>query len=387
VAKAFLLPDIGEGLTDAEIVEWSVAVGDPVEEGTPLCEIETAKAVVELTAPWPGVVLHLGGEAGDTIAVGATLAVIGLPGEVWNAAANEDAAAPAPGATAASAFAAPPATASPVRAMPVVRRLAAELGVDLAAITPSDPGGRITREDVQDAAAGSAGGGIEDGDERVPLSMLRRTIAQHMVQSWNEIPHVTTFDNVNVAPLLEARAAMADGSRKVALEAFLIWAVLPALTAHPEFNATYHDETLILHRRYDIGVAIDTPAGLVVPVLRAADQLDLDRMDGAIQDLTERARARTLKPDELAGGTFTVSNIGALGGGHGTPIIPTGTTAIISFGRATEQAIVSDGAIVIAPIMPVSLSYDHRVIDGGLGRRFVDEVTATLADVSGLRSG
>jgi pyruvate dehydrogenase E2 component (dihydrolipoamide acetyltransferase) len=383
VAKTFLLPDIGEGLTDAEIVEWSVAVGDPVEEGTLLCEIETAKAVVELTAPWPGVVLHLGGEAGDTIAVGAALVVIGEPGETWSAD-TEPAALSSESAAAPSSPAGPEATEPAVKAMPVVRRLAAELGVDLAAVTASGPGGRITREDVQAAAAAGPVGG--PADERVPLSRLRRTIASHMSQSWDEIPHVTTFDDVNVKPLVDLRASLAAEGRAVPLEALLVRAALPALAAHPEFNATLEDEELVLHRRYDIGVAVDTPGGLVVPVLRAADQLDLAGLGAAIEDLSTRARTRKLEPTELAGGTFTVSNIGALGGGHGTPIIPTGTTAIVSFGRATDTATVVEGVVAIAPIMPVSLSYDHRVIDGGLGRRFVDDLVAAMGDVDRLQS-
>jgi pyruvate dehydrogenase E2 component (dihydrolipoamide acetyltransferase) len=270
--------------------------------------------------------------------------------------------------------------------MPVVRRLASDLGVDLANLTPSGPGGRITREDVQ-AAAEAAPEPAAAGDERVPISMLRRTIARNMTQSWSEIPHVTTFDDIDVAPLLDLRAELAAGGRSVPLEALLVRVVLPALAAYPEFNATLEGDELILHRRYDIGVAVDTPGGLVVPVLRSANQLDLDGLTGAINDVRARARARTLELAELTGGTFTISNIGALGGGHGTPIIPTGTTAIISFGRATDQATVVDGAIVIAPIMPVSLSYDHRVIDGGLGRRFIDNVRATMADPDRLRSG
>jgi pyruvate dehydrogenase E2 component (dihydrolipoamide acetyltransferase) len=383
VAKTFLLPDIGEGLTDAEIVEWSVAVGDPVEEGTLLCEIETAKAVVELTAPWPGVVLHLGGEAGDTIAVGAALVVIGEPGETWSAD-TEPAALSSESAAAPGSPAGPEAAEPAVKAMPVVRRLAAELGVDLAAVTASRPGGRITREDVQTAAAAGPVGG--PADERVPLSRLRRTIASHMSQSWDEIPHVTTFDDVNVKPLVDLRASLAAEGRAVPLEALLVRAALPALAAHPEFNATLEDEELVLHRRYDIGVAVDTPGGLVVPVLRAADQLDLAGLGAAIEDLSTRARTRKLEPAELAGGTFTVSNIGALGGGHGTPIIPTGTTAIVSFGRATDKATVVEGVVAIAPIMPVSLSYDHRVIDGGLGRRFVDDLVAAMGDVDRLQS-
>jgi len=376
VAEIFRLPDIGEGLTDAEIVEWSVAVGDSIAEGAQLCEVETAKAVVELTSPWGGVVLHRGGEAGDTIAVGGVLVVIGRTGETWTP--DEGYGPVEEPATAAAPELAPAGTA--IRAMPVVRRLAEDLGVDLATIIATGPGGKITRDDVIRAA--DEPDTVADGmqDERVPLSRLRRTIAEHMSRSWLEIPHVTTFDDVDVSSLLTRRTSLAAAGSPTSIDALLIRAVLPALAAHPEFNATLDGEDLILHRNYHIAIAIDTPAGLVVPVVRAADTLDPAGLATAINDLSERARQRTLQPEELTGGTFTVSNIGALGGGHGTPIIPFGTTAIISFGRAVERPAVVDGEILIAPILPISLSYDHRVIDGGLGRRFIDRVIADITE-------
>jgi pyruvate dehydrogenase E2 component (dihydrolipoamide acetyltransferase) len=373
VARTFQLPDIGEGLTDAEIVAWSVAVGDRVQEGTPLCEIETAKAVVELTAPWPGVILHLGGAAGDTIAVGATLVVIGDAGEAWEPDHQAvDPAAPQPDA--ASPTGVSSSAGGVVKAMPVVRRLAAELGVDLATVAGTGPGGRITREDVT-ASANAAPG---DTDDHISLSLMRRTIAEHMTRSWTEIPHVTTFDDVDATALLARRRALAAAGRPAALEALLIHAVVPALIAHPEFNATLEGDELMLVRRYNIGVAVDTPDGLIVPVVHKADQLDLEELSAAVTDLSVRARARTLVPSELTGGTFTISNIGALGGGHGTPIIPLGTTAIISFGKVVDRPVVAAESLAIAPVMPLSLSYDHRVIDGGLGRRFVDTLVGEL---------
>lgn len=373
VARTFELPDIGEGLTDAEIVDWSVAVGDRVEEGAPLCEIETAKAVVELTSPWPGVVLHLGGAAGDTIAVGATLVVIGDEGESWEPDHQDERPATSqPDPT--SPIAATPSPTGAVKAMPVVRRLATDLGVDLTTVTGTGPGGRITREDVA-AGANVASSGTE---ERVALSKMRRTIAEHMTRSWTEIPHVTTFDDVDVTALLARRRARAAAGRPVALEALLMHAVVPSLVAHPEFNATLDGGDLVMLRRYDIGLAVDTPAGLIVPVVGGADRLDLDELSTAITDLSERARARTLDPSELTGGTFTISNIGALGGGHGTPIIPLGTTAIISFGKVVDRPVVAGEGLAVAPMMPLSLSYDHRVIDGGLGRRFVDALVGEL---------
>jgi len=313
------------------------------------------------------------------------LVVIGEAGEPWpgeGGRPTNDPASPPPLATATEEEGA--SQRHIVKAMPAVRKLAEELGVDLTTVTPGDPGGRISRQDVIAAAAAShvtqvPDAGVSGSDERVPLSSLRRTISAHMTRSWSEIPHVTTFDDVNASNLLALRSRLGS-DEPVSLEALLVAAVLPALRDHPEFNATLEGEELVLRRRYNIGVAVDTAAGLMVPVIHRADEADLRQLNASITDLSERARARTLTAAELTGGTFTVSNIGALGGGHGTPIIPAGTTAIISFGRARDGAVVVKGSLVVAPVMPISLSYDHRVIDGGLGRRFIDDVIARIVD-------
>ena len=378
MAQEFVLPDIGEGLTEAEIVTWLVAVGDEIQDGQVLCEVETAKAVVEMPSPFSGVLLHQGGAEGDTIDVGAILAVIGDPDEVWEPPASKSRDAP----VARAADAPPVSRSEPIHAMPVVRRLAAEHGVDLSAVAGTGPSGRITREDVlAHAAVAPASGGPEV--ETVRLSATRRAIADHLSRSWREIPHVTTYDDVDVTVFLETRRALADArGAAVPLEALMILAVIPALKTHPEFNATLAGEDLILHQRYDIGIAVDTQDGLLVPVLRGAGDATLDDLTKQIGALATAAQSRSLKPDQLRGGTFTISNIGALGGGHGTPIIPLGTTSILSFGRALDTPVAIRGRVEIAPIMPISLSYDHRVIDGALGRRFVDTLTGALADPS-----
>jgi len=424
VAKEFRLPDIGEGLTEAEIVRWLVAEGERVEADQPVVEVETDKAVVEIPSPYAGIVLQHGGAEGETLAVGSVLVVIGEPGEssvpaVPLAPAEQPAvasAAPIVGTISevAEDLSAPPVEAletGQVKALPIVRKLAREMGVDLNQVVGSGPGGRITREDVLAAVGAAAGGPLPEPepqpapepepepapapgpqpegatqpasteDVRRPMSRLRRTIAANMARSWAEIPHVTTFDDIDATRLLEIRSAL--GARyelKLPLEALVVKAVIPALETFPEFNATLDGDDLIVHGSHHIGIAVDTPDGLLVAVIRDAGSKGVLELASEVRRLGEGAKARSLSPDEVSGQTFTVSNIGALGGGHGTPIVPPGTTAILSVGRAQEKAIVIDGELAIAPVMPLSLSYDHRVIDGGLGRRFMALVRENLEE-------
>ena len=385
MAHRFLLPDIGEGLTEAEIVRWHVAVGDVVTVDQILCEIETAKSVVELPSPHEGIVLAVGGAEGETISVGELLVAIGDPEEVVTGpdleppVPRQDPAADVPGSASGAR------SGTSVKAVPVVRKLARERGIDLTTVVGSGPGGAITRSDVLAATGGGGGAAAADAgsptEERVRLSRLRRTIAEHMTASWREIPHVTTFDDMDGSGLLDAwqnARELTEGA--LPLEALLVAAIVPALIEFPEFNAAVDGEYIVLKRHYDVGVAVDTPQGLIVPVVRRADQMPLEALGARITDLARRARSRTLRPDEVVGATFTLSNIGALGGGHGSPIIPLGTTAILSVGLARDKPIVRDGSVVVAPIVPLSLSYDHRAIDGGLGRRFVDRVIALMTD-------
>jgi pyruvate dehydrogenase E2 component (dihydrolipoamide acetyltransferase) len=401
MAHEFRLPDIGEGLTEAEVVRWLVPVGGRVEQDQPVVEVETDKAVVEIPSPYAGVVLAHGAGEGETIEVGAVLVVIGEEGETVETAAPVEAAepeAPRPivgtldeAAEELTAAGVAPVAAATPKALPVVRKLARELGVDLATVPGTGPDGRITREDVlatagrapaaPAAAPPSSVPAPRSGDERRPLSKLRRTIAANLSRSWAEIPHVTTFDEVDGSRLLAVRRALeARQAAKLPLDALLVKAVVPALRAFPEFNATLDGDDLVVHGDLDVGVAVDTPDGLMVAVVRGADRLGLIELAGEIGRLAEGARRRSLQPAELTGQTFTVSNIGAVGGGYGTPIVPPGTTAILSVGRAVDRPVARDGRVEIAPIVPVSLSYDHRVVDGGLGRRFMAMVLENLAE-------
>jgi pyruvate dehydrogenase E2 component (dihydrolipoyllysine-residue acetyltransferase) len=412
MAREFLLPDIGEGLTEAEIVRWLVPEGGRVEADQPVVEVETDKAVVEIPSPYAGTVLRHGGVEGETIRVGSVLVVIGEEGEVDApaAAAPEPepthAAPPIVGSLSEEAEVLSPADrgeaghgATTVKALPIVRKLARDMGVDLGQVRGSGPEGRITREDVlaaappttetrettvepspQSEAAGSPAV-VSGEDERRPLSRLRRTIAANMAKSWAEIPHVTTFDEVDATRLVEIRAALsARHEVKLPVEALVIKAVVPALEAYPEFNATLDGDDIVVHGAYHIGIAVDTPDGLLVAVIRDAGSRAVLDIASDVRRLGEGARERSLAPEELTGQTFTVSNIGAVGGGQGTPIVPYGTTAILSVGRAQEKVVVRNGDLAIAPVMPLSLSYDHRVIDGAQGRRFMALVIENLEE-------
>jgi pyruvate dehydrogenase E2 component (dihydrolipoamide acetyltransferase) len=450
VAREFRLPDIGEGLTEAEVVRWLVAEGDTVAQDQALVEVETDKAVVEIPSPYAGVVLRHGGAEGESIKVGEVLVVIGDGDETARPAAAaasstvesvvEPALAPAPeqqpepptaapivgslseDAEVLNVATSPESTATTqVKALPIVRKLARERGIDLTRVRGTGPGGRITRQDLEAAVAtaapvrvtpaeetletisevpGSPAAPVEappaeaaaaepaapeapteamstpaapaGTDQRRPMSRMRRTIAANMARSWAEIPHVTTFDDIDATRLLEVRDALAERhGEKVPIEALVIKAVIPALAAYPEFNATIDGDDLVLHGAYHIGVAVDTPEGLMVAVITDAGARGVLDLSSEVRRLGEGARERKLTPGEVTGQTFTVSNIGAVGGGHGTPIVPHGTTAILSVGRARSKPLVYRDDIVIAPVMPLSLSYDHRVIDGAQGRRFM----------------
>ena len=390
----FELPDIGDGLTEADIVRWHVDVGDPVEADQVLVDVETAKAVVEIPAPAGGTVLHHGAREGETLAVGAVLAVIGRAGEVW-----PDGDPPGDAATGSRRSTGPggghpgggmPAGNGSVKALPVVRRLAREHGIDLSSVRGTGPGGRITRDDVMAAVDG----GPPDGavapiaGERVRLSMLRRTIAGHMTASWREIPHVTVFHDADATRLLAGRRALAARhGRSIPMEALVIKALVPVLEEFRVFNATLDGDELVFHPSLDVGIAVDTDEGLLVPVIRQSEKLGLMELAATIADLGVRGKARSLGPDDLTGATFTVSNIGALGGARGTPIVPLGTTAILAVGRAADTPVVRDGAVTVAPMMPLSLGFDHRAIDGGLGQRFLNRLVENVEEPALFMAG
>ncbi|MEE8330883.1 MAG: dihydrolipoamide acetyltransferase family protein [Acidimicrobiia bacterium] len=360
MATEFLLPDIGEGLTEATVVEWLATVGEEIALDGPMVEMETDKAVTEIPAPVAGVLLYQGAAEGETLEVGQVLAVIGSVGESWepSAPAAPEAAAPIVGTL-------QEASSTAGQALPAVRKLAAELGVDLAAVTGSGPGGRITAADVESATGGSA--------ERIALSTTRRAIADNLTRSWREIPHVTTYGEADAASLLAARKESGQP-----LEAHLIAAVTPLLADFGDFNSSFVGDAILRRTNYDVGFAVDTPEGLMVAVVKGADSMTIAELGQEVSRLATAARERSATVDELRRQTFTISNIGAVGGRYGTPIIPYGTTAILSVGRADPTAGVVDGRLAVVQPFPLSLSYDHRVIDGAKGRAFLAAVIAAI---------
>jgi pyruvate dehydrogenase E2 component (dihydrolipoamide acetyltransferase) len=389
MAHTFNLPDIGSGLQEAEIVAWHVGVGDTVTADQVLCEVETEKSVVEIPSPFGGVVLELAGPAGTSVKVGEMLIVIGEAGEDLGGAAAEPvgvAAAvaetppavsgapeplpePAPGVLA-------PVVSARVQAMPLVRRLARQHGVDLAAVTGTGVGGRITRKDVE-AAAASAGpvaavgpataAAVPEGrvDERLQLSKLRRTIAAHMTGQWQNVPHITAHVEAEATRFLEVRRTLSEAIGKtVPVDALLVAIVVPALKRYPRINATIDGGEIVLHHYCDVGVAVGSEDGLLVPIVRNADRISIGDLVDVVTDLTTRAKDRKLTPEEMGDQTFTVSNLGSLRGWHATQVIPAGTTGIVSFGRAMDRPVVRDGALASGPVMAVSGTFDHRAVDG-----------------------
>lgn len=379
MASVFELPAVGDTMVEAEIVEWLVAVGDEVDLDQPICSVETDKSVVEMTTPYRGTVLALGGEPGDVIEVGQPLIVVGAPGEEAPAGTEpgaDDAALGASTATAELGTAEPDQTAgsdgaepgAAPKAMPKVRRMARERSVDLAAVAGTGPGGMVTVADLEAAAR-------PGGEQRERLSAVRRSIARHLTESVRTIPQFTAMVEADAAGLLAARAAAAEeASSPVPLDAVLMAALVPALADHPVMNARLDGDEIVYYDRYDIGVAVDAPDGLTVPVVRAADRLSAPELAAEIRRLAAAARDRTLEPGELTGATATVNNVGAVGIVAGTPILPVGTSMIAAFGRVRPAVQWRDGEPTEVPVITVCATFDHRIIDGGAAGRFLTQL-------------
>ena len=394
MAKEFRLPDLGSGLQEGQIVSWLVDVGQEVTTSDDLCEIETEKAVIEIPVPYKGTILELKAAVGDSVPVGAVLVIIGEAGESADAPAKE----PARPVEALPAEQAAPVTPAPaqtktaggrVKAMPSARRLAREHDIELQAVAGTGKFGQITRKDIlaildsrpEPAATPASAPQPGDSSQFEPFSMIRKTISERLSRSWREIPHVFTRIEIDATRLLVVRKALIEElETRIPIEALLVKAVLPALREFPAFNATVVEGGIELHKHYNIGIAADTETGLVVPVLKDADRMSLREMVATMLDLLPRAVERKATPEELSGGTFTVNNIGALGNISGTSIIPHGTTAILSAGRAVEKPVAVDGTVEIRPVLEVTLSFDHRAIDGGLAQRFLNRVQENLEE-------
>jgi pyruvate dehydrogenase E2 component (dihydrolipoamide acetyltransferase) len=352
VAHSFKLPDLGEGLTEGEVARWLVSEGQEVAEDDPLVEVQTDKATVDIPSPFAGTVLRILVAEGEVAPVGAVLVVIGEPGEEVPGEVSSPPAASAPAREDAPSAA----PAGRVQATPVVRKIAQELGVDLASISGTGPAGRITEEDVRAAGAGAAP--AEEG-RRVPLRGVRRLTAEHMARAHREIPPVTWVEECDF-----------EGVPLETLVASVVEACVESLAEFPELNARLEGDEIVYLDRYDIGVAVQTDQGLVVPVVRDAGSQSLADLDAEIRRLADGAREGSLKPDEVRGSTFTVTSAGKLAGLFQTPIVNHPEVAILSIGRVAPRPVVRDGEIVVRRTGTIALTFDHRVVDGARAAEF-----------------
>ena len=361
MAREFKLPDLGEGLTEGEIARWLVEEGAEVHEDDPLVEIQTDKATVEIPSPYEGTVLRILVAEGEIAPVGAALVVIGTPGE------DADAADTTPrdtseGQTPGLVRDGQGDDGKRIAATPLVRRIARELGVDLAEVSGSGPGGRITEADVR-AAASHAGTDTSEGltleGRREPLRGVRRLIAEHMTRAHREVPAVTWVEECDF-----------EGVELDQLVATVVKASAEALREFPELNARLEGNEIVYLDRYDIGVAVQTEQGLVVPVVRGCDAKSVEEIDAEIRRLAEGARAGSLSPEEVRGSTFTVTSAGKVAGLFQTPIVNHPEVAILSVGRIAPRAVVRDREIVARRTGYVAVSFDHRVVDGARAAEF-----------------
>jgi len=404
------LPDVGEGIAEAEVVEWNVKVGDLVKEDDPLVSVMTDKATVELPSPVPGKVLWLGALVGDVLAIGSDLVRIEVEGE-GNASGAEPAAEPSavaeglpPSAGSAPAPETQPKPAPPRRApsaalpraqgekpiaAPSVRGRARTMGVDLRFVHGSGPAGRITHDDLDDFAVrggGPAPRGLfaDHSVEEIRVIGLRRRIAQKMQEAKRRIPHFSYVEEVDVTELEALRARLNAMRREdqphLTLLPFLVRALVKALRDYPMINARYDDDAEIIYRYggVHVGIAAQTPQGLMVPVLRHAESVDLWDAAAEIQRLAEAARAGRAKAEELKGSTISVSSLGSLGGIVSTPVINAPEVAIIGVNKIAVRPVYDQGTWLPRKMMNLSSSFDHRVIDGAHAAEFVQRLKALL---------
>ena len=401
------MPNIGEGVTEGEIVRWLKQLGDPVARDEPVVEIETDKAIVEIPSPYEGTLTSILAAEGETVPIGAAIAEI----------TDTEASAPAPELAEAAPPPAPappspesaqpsrPQPAAPGRYSPAVRRLAAEHGIDLALVQGSGANGRVTRQDVlayiegappaeaaptpspAPPAAPTPRAAPPGEGERVRLSATRRAIARHMSEAHATIPVAWMAVEADVSGLVELRRRARDAFEeahglRLTFMPFFVRAIAETLREHPALNASYSDDGVLRHERLDMGIAVATDSGLLVPVLRAADTKSLAQLAGALQDLGDRARARTLAREELIDATLTIDNTGAFGSLISQPIVPVGQVAIVTTEaiRRELRIVPADGGDAFAPrsVMNLAISFDHRALDGAEAGAFMAALKARL---------
>ena len=414
------LPHLGEGADSGTVVNLFVKEGDQIAKDQPILELENEKAVATIPSTAAGTVAKIFVKTGDKISVGQKLVSL-TGGAAAPAGAKPSAEAAKPSAKADAPVREPepePEQETPVdsgevieksdaavAASPGIRRLARDLGIDLARVRGSARGGRVTMEDVrgyiqrlQKLAAqpkAAAGAPAKPAAESIdfskwgsvtkkPLSPLRQVIARRMTENWNAIPHVTQFDDADITNLLAVRKKYVEAYEKkgarLTVTSFILKAVAETLKKHPVLNSSLDEVTqeIVLKEYVHLGIAVDTEAGLIVPVLRDADKKDLVQLSKDLEELATKARERKVSGEDLKGGSFTISNQGGIGGGHFTPIINKPEVAILGLGKGATKAVVRENKIEPRTILPVALSYDHRVIDGGAAARFIVDLVKAI---------
>ncbi|HEZ0019977.1 TPA: 2-oxoglutarate dehydrogenase complex dihydrolipoyllysine-residue succinyltransferase [Neisseria meningitidis] len=369
------VPMLSESVSEGTLLEWKKKVGEAVARDEILIDIETDKVVLEVPSPQAGVLVEIVAQDGETVVADQVLARI-------DTAATAAAEAPAAATAAAEAPAAAPAEAAPAAApaaaqnnaaMPAAAKLAAESGVDVNALQGSGRDGRVLKEDVQNAAAKPAPAvALPAGarpEERVPMSRLRARVAERLLASQQENAILTTFNEVNMKPIMDLRAKYKEKFEKehgvkLGFMSFFVKAAVAALKKYPVVNASVDGKDIVYHGYFDIGIAIGSPRGLVVPILRDADQMSIADIEQAIVDYAKKAKDGKIAIEDLTGGTFSITNGGTFGSMMSTPIINPPQSAILGMHATKERAVVENGQVVVRPMMYLALSYDHRIIDG-----------------------
>ncbi|ARC05029.1 dihydrolipoamide succinyltransferase [Neisseria meningitidis] len=363
------VPMLSESVSEGTLLEWKKKVGEAVARDEILIDIETDKVVLEVPSPQAGVLVEIVAQDGETVVADQVLARIDTAA---TAAAEAPAAAPAEAAPAAA-----PAAAQNNAAMPAAAKLAAETGVDVNALQGSGRDGRVLKEDVQNAAAKPAAAtapavALPAGarpEERVPMSRLRARVAERLLASQQENAILTTFNEVNMKPIMDLRAKYKEKFEKehgvkLGFMSFFVKAAVAALKKYPVVNASVDGKDIVYHGYFDIGIAIGSPRGLVVPILRDADQMSIADIEQAIVDYAKKAKDGKIAIEDLTGGTFSITNGGTFGSMMSTPIINPPQSAILGMHATKERAVVENGQVVVRPMMYLALSYDHRIIDG-----------------------
>ena len=363
------VPMLSESVSEGTLLEWKKKVGEAVARDEILIDIETDKVVLEVPSPQAGVLVEIVAQDGETVVADQVLARIDTAA---TAAAEAPATAPAEAAPAAA-----PAAAQNNAAMPAAAKLAAETGVDVNALQGSGRDGRVLKEDVQNAAVKPAAAAapavaLPDGarpEERVPMSRLRARVAERLLASQQENAILTTFNEVNMKPIMDLRAKYKDKFEKehgvkLGFMSFFVKSAVAALKKYPVVNASVDGKDIVYHGYFDIGIAIGSPRGLVVPILRDADQMSIADIEQAIVDYAKKAKDGKIAIEDLTGGTFSITNGGTFGSMMSTPIINPPQSAILGMHATKERAVVENGQVVVRPMMYLALSYDHRIIDG-----------------------